>query len=106
MKLTNRQKYDRRDVDREELALVLEGHRLWREYKKSLKSQPLEQRQALYARLELVWEQKRELRAILAKKREAEAENVAARFRKHHADLLDHVAGQLEAELDRDQNHD
>jgi hypothetical protein len=79
MKLTARQKYDYRDLERGEAQLIRVGHALWRDRRKS--GDTVSEREGINAALETVWQLKREYRAELAKKR-------ALRFSKYHKALL------------------
>ena len=67
MKLTARQKYDHRDLDRGEAQLMRVGHALWRDRRKL--GDTVAEREGINAALESVWKAKREYRAELAKKR-------------------------------------
>jgi hypothetical protein len=67
MRLTARQKYDYRDLDRGEAQLLRIGHSLWRDRRKL--GDTVAEREGIYAALESVWQAKREYRAELARKR-------------------------------------
>ena len=67
MKLTARQKYDYRDLDRGEAQLIRVGHALWRDRRKL--SDTVAEGEGINAALESVWKAKREYRAELARKR-------------------------------------
>ena len=67
MKLTARQKYDYRDLDRGEAQLIRVGHALWRDRLKL--GDTVAEREGINAALESVWKAKREYRAELAKRR-------------------------------------
>jgi hypothetical protein len=67
MKLTARQKYDHRHLDRGEAQLIRLGHALWRDRRKL--GDTVAEREGINAALESVWQAKREYRAELAKKR-------------------------------------
>jgi hypothetical protein len=67
MKLTARQKYDYRDLDRGEAQLIRVGHALWRDRLKL--GDTVAERDGINAALESVWKAKREYRAELARKR-------------------------------------
>jgi len=67
MKLTARQKYDYRDLDRGEAQLIRIGHALWRDRRKL--GDTVAEREGIYAALGSVWQAKREYRADLVKKR-------------------------------------
>jgi hypothetical protein len=67
MKLTARQKYDYRDLDRGEAQLIRVGHALWRDRLKL--GDTVAEREGINAALESVWRAKREYRAELARKR-------------------------------------
>jgi hypothetical protein len=67
MKLTARQKYDYRDLDRGEAQLIRVGHALWRDRRKL--GDTVAEREGIDAALESVWKAKREYRAELARKR-------------------------------------
>ena len=67
MKLTARQKYDYRDLDRGEAQLIRVGHALWLDRRKL--GDTVAEREGINAALESVWTAKREYRAELAKKR-------------------------------------
>ena len=66
MKLTARQKYDYRDLDRGEAQLIRVGHALWRDRLKL--GDTVAERVGINAALESVWQAKREYRAELAKR--------------------------------------
>jgi hypothetical protein len=83
MKLTARQKYDYRDLERGEAQLIRVGLALWRHRRKS--GETVSEREGINAALETVWQLKREYRAELAKKR-------ALRFSKYHKALLQRQA--------------
>ena len=66
MTLSRRQKYDYRDIDRRELALILEGHAIWLQFKRLRAANgPTVEQDALLQRCEVIWARKRELRAAL-----------------------------------------
>jgi hypothetical protein len=67
MKLSARQKYDHRDLDRGEAQLIRVGHALWRDRLKL--GDTVAEREGINAALESVWRAKREYRAELAKNR-------------------------------------
>ena len=67
MKLTARQKYDYRDLDRGEAQLMRVGHALWRDRLKL--GDTVAEREGINAALESVWKAKREYRAELGRKR-------------------------------------
>ena len=67
MKLSARQKYDYRDLDRGEAQLIRIGHALWRDRRKL--GDAVAEREGINAALESVWQAKREYRAELAKNR-------------------------------------
>jgi hypothetical protein len=67
MKISARQKYDYRDLDRGEAKLIRIGHALWRDRRKL--ADGVTEREGLNAALESVWQAKREYRTELAKKR-------------------------------------
>ena len=67
MKLSARQKYDYRDLDRGEAQLIRVGHALWRDRRKL--GDTVAEREGINAALESVWKAKREYRAELAAKR-------------------------------------
>ena len=67
MRLTARQKYDYRDLDRGEAQLIRVGHALWRDRPKL--GDTVAEREGINGALESVWRAKREYRAELAKKR-------------------------------------
>ncbi len=67
MKLSARQKYDHRDLDRGEAQLIRVGHALWRDRRKL--GDTVAEREGINAALESVWQAKREYRTELAKKR-------------------------------------
>jgi hypothetical protein len=79
MKLTARQKYDYRDLERGEAQLIRVGHALWRDRRKS--GDTVSEREGINAALETVWQLKREYRAELKSKRKASAEAFVARLR-------------------------
>jgi hypothetical protein len=66
MKLTARQKYDYRDLNRGEAQLIRIGHALWRDRLKL--GDTVAEREGINAVLESVWQAKREYRAELAAK--------------------------------------
>ena len=66
MKLTARQKYDYRDLDRGEAQLMRVGHALWRDRLKL--GDTVAEREGINAALKSVWRAKRKYRAELAKK--------------------------------------
>jgi len=65
MKLTKRQLYDYRDVERPELMLIRAGQHLWALWKREVRANPRqdERQSATYAALETIWKAKREYRA-------------------------------------------
>jgi hypothetical protein len=67
MKLSARQKYDYRDLDRGKAQLMRVGHALWRDRRKL--GDTVAEREGINAALESVWKAKREHRAELAKRR-------------------------------------
>jgi hypothetical protein len=67
MKLTARQKYEYRDLDRGEAQLMQVGHALWRDRLKL--GDTVAEREGINAALESVWKAKREYRVELAKRR-------------------------------------
>ena len=67
MKLTARQKYDYRDLDRGEAQLMRVGHALWRDRLKM--GDTVTEGEGINAALESVWRAKREYRIELAKRR-------------------------------------
>jgi hypothetical protein len=67
MKLTARQKYDYRDLDRGEAQLMRVGHALWRDRRKL--GDTVAEREGIDGALESVWKAKREYRIELAKRR-------------------------------------
>jgi hypothetical protein len=67
MKLSARQKYDYRDLDRGEAQLIRVGHALWRDRRKL--DDTVAEREGINAALESVWRAKREYRAELARNR-------------------------------------
>jgi hypothetical protein len=67
MKLTARQKYDYRDLNRGEAQLIRIGHALWRDRRKL--GDTVAEREGINAALESVWQAKREYRAELTEKR-------------------------------------
>jgi len=67
MKLSARQKYDHRDLDRGEAQLIRIGHALWRDRLKL--GDTVAEREGINTALESVWQAKREYRVELAKKR-------------------------------------
>ncbi len=67
MKLSARQKYDYRDLDRGEAQLIRVGHALWRDRRKL--GDTVAEREGINAALATVWKAKKEYRAELAKKR-------------------------------------
>ncbi len=67
MKLTARQKYDYRDLDRGEAQLLRIAHALWRDRRKL--GDTVAEREGINAALESVWKAKREYRIELAKSR-------------------------------------
>lgn len=79
MKLTARQKYDYRDLDRVEARLIRIGHAIWRDRRKLVDT--VTEREAINEALESVWQAKREYRTELAKKR-------AVRFSEYRNALL------------------
>jgi hypothetical protein len=71
-KLSRRQKYDYRDIDRRELALILKGHAVWLQYKRERAANaPTVVQDALLQKCEAIWAEKRELRAALKAERAA-----------------------------------
>ncbi len=67
MKLTAKQKYDYRDLDRGEAQLMRVGHALWRDRRKL--GDTVAEGEGINAALESVWQAKREYRAELAERR-------------------------------------
>jgi hypothetical protein len=67
MKLSARQKYDHRDLDRGEAQLIWVGHALWRDRRKL--GDTVTQREGINTALETVWQAKREYRSDLARRR-------------------------------------
>jgi hypothetical protein len=67
MKLSARQKYDYRDLDRGEAQLIRIGHALWRDRREL--GDTVAEREGINAALESVWQAKKEYRAELAEKR-------------------------------------
>ena len=67
MRLTARQKYDYRDLDRGEARIMRIGHALWRDRRKL--GDAVATDEGINAALECVWQAKREYRAGLAKER-------------------------------------
>jgi hypothetical protein len=67
MKLSSRQKYDYRDLDRGEAQLMRVGHALWRDRRKL--GDTVAEREGINAALESVWKAKREYRVELAQRR-------------------------------------
>ena len=65
MKLTARQKYDYRDLNRGEAQLIRIGHALWRDRLKL--GDTVAEREGINAALESVWQAKREYRSDLAR---------------------------------------
>lgn len=64
--LTHRQKYDYRDIDRRELAAILEGHAVWLQFKRArVANAPTGEQDALLQRCQEIWEKKRQLRVAL-----------------------------------------
>ncbi len=63
MKLTARQKYDYRALDRGEAQLIRTGHALWRDRRKL--GDTVAERESINAALESVWKAKREYRVEL-----------------------------------------
>ena len=78
MKLTARQKYDYRDLDRGEAQLIRVGHALWRDRRKL--GDTVAEREGIYEALESVWQAKREYRAARDRKS-------ASRFSKFRSTL-------------------
>lgn len=76
VKLSKRQKYDYRDVDRWELKLVRVGHALWEQWKRDrgAKWGAVGERGPLWAAIQNVWRLKKDYRAELAIHRRAEFE--------------------------------
>ena len=83
MKLTKRQKYDYRDIDRIELLLIKIGHHVWRLYKRESLALggSVSTAQAYLEACKDIWKAKREYREELKLKR-------AAGFAKWKATLL------------------
>jgi hypothetical protein len=73
MKLSARQKYDYRDLDRGEAQLMRVGHALWRDRRKL--GDTVAEREGINAALESVWKAKREYRGELAKKRTSRSQS-------------------------------
>ena len=71
MKLTKRQKYDYRDIDRTELLLIKVGHHVWKLYKRTLGVDGVAAK-AYLAACEDIWEAKRKHRLELKHKRTLE----------------------------------
>ncbi len=90
MKLTARQKYDYRDLDRGEAQLIRIGHALWRDRRKF--GDTVAEREGISAALESVWRAKREYRAELAKKR-------ALRFSQYLDDFIPKLIEGLRKEV-------
>ncbi len=67
MKLSARQKYDYRGLDRAEAQLIRVGHALWRDRRKL--GDTVAEEEGINGALESVWRVKREYRVALAKKR-------------------------------------
>lgn len=82
MKLTNRQKYDYRDIDRGELKLIRIGHALWAMLRreKRLKSYSLRESGAIEEAIETMVRLKKEYRAELKVKLAAKNAEVRQRF--------------------------
>jgi hypothetical protein len=70
---------DRHDTHAAELTLIRAGHHLWRDRLK--KGLTVNETQALYAALEIVWEAKGQLRAELAAGRKERGRVFAERMR-------------------------
>ena len=67
MKLSARQKYDYRDLNRGEAQLIRIGHALWRDRRKL--GDTVVEREGINAALESVWKAKREYRVEVATRR-------------------------------------
>ena len=82
MKLTNRQKYDYRDIDRGELKLIRIGHALWAMLRreKRLKSYSLRESGAIEEAIETIVRLKKEYRDELKIKLAAKNAEVRQRF--------------------------
>jgi mannitol-1-phosphate/altronate dehydrogenase len=64
--LSRRQRYDYRDIDRRELALIVKGHAVWLRFKRErAKNGPTVVQDALLQQCEEIWAEKRALRAKL-----------------------------------------
>jgi hypothetical protein len=73
--------YDRRDIDRTELMLIRAGHYLWLDAKRRANVLTVDERGAITASLETIWEAKRVYRVYLAEKRKIEGAAYFAKFR-------------------------
>lgn len=84
MKLTNKQKYDRRDIERGELKLIRVGHSLWAMLRaaKRGKSQPLSEIRALTEAIETVVRLKQEYRADRDRRLAVRSAKVRQHFRR------------------------
>ena len=88
---------DRFDTDRREMKLIRVGHYLWSLYKNERgKSEPLNQEQALYAALEIVWSLKKQLREELVVERAAKAAITARRFRERKVNYFSLTEGVID----------
>lgn len=83
IKLTNKQLYDFRDIDRGELKLIRVGHCLWAMLRKCRKSRMLHEERPLLEAIETIIRLKREYRAELKIKRAAESAAMRERFKRH-----------------------
>jgi hypothetical protein len=84
--LTRRQRHDTRDPDRRELKLIRVGHYLWSIFKKERgKPDSVNERMALEAALQAVWDAKKALRQDIAVERAVESEASKAAFAKFRA---------------------
>jgi hypothetical protein len=79
-KLTKRQLYDYHDIDPWELKLIRVGHALWALLRKSRKSQPLLEIEAIEEAIQTVARLKREYRTELALRRAAKNAAVREKF--------------------------
>lgn len=80
-------RYDRCDPPHQIVKLTRAGHHLWFQLKtlekgKSRSERYPEQRTAILAALEIIWQLKREIKAALVSEKAEESRKIAARLRK------------------------
>lgn len=79
------QKNDRHDISSEELALIREGHKLWLQRQKALKTGNVEQQTLIDEALQTVWQSKSRVRRVAKARREAAAKRLSEYFSKRKA---------------------